>query len=230
MIHLKAVRTVVQVLTALGVLAGGPLCRATVINFDNLSGPVALTNQYAAQGIMFDQVEATNQFPTSVVTVSSPNYATPFYSNSNPGMLWFVDPADNSPAYANSVSITLNGYNNVGGWFDGTTIEALDPFGAVIAGQTQTINPSNGTNYGSTTVTFAGQVHALEFINILNANRLGIMPFDDVTFGTLTDTPEPCTLLLVGLSMLAISGLARRRNSKHSVNPSRLHPAIAKDR
>ena len=54
--------------------------RATVINFDSLTGPVALTNQFAAQGVMFSAIEATGQFVTSVVAVSTPNYATSFYS------------------------------------------------------------------------------------------------------------------------------------------------------
>ena len=210
--QLKAVRKAVEALTALGVLAGTSLCLAATINFDSLSGPVALTNQYASQGVMFDQIEATNQFATSVVAVSASNYATPFYSNANPGMLSFVDPSNNALAYVGSVSITLNGYNNVGGWFDGATIEALDPSGSVIAGPTQTVNPSSGANYGPTTITFTGNVHALEFINILNPNGLGILPFDDVTFGSLTDTPEPSTLMLIGASLLGVS-LARHRRS-----------------
>jgi PEP-CTERM motif len=213
MTNLKAVRKAVQALTALGVLAAAPLCSATVINFDNLTGPVALSNQYAAEGVMFNQIEATSQFATSVVTVSAPNYATPFYNTTNPGLLWFVDPSDNSSAAVSSVTITLNGYNNVGGWFDGATIEALDATNSVIAGQTQTINPSNGTNYGSMDITFTGQIHALEFFNILNNGELGVFPFDNVTFGALTDTPEPSSFLLVGLSILGISGLARRRRA-----------------
>jgi hypothetical protein len=233
MIHLKTVRSAVQVLTALSVLAAAPLCSATVVNFDNLAGPVALTNQYASQGVMFDQVEATGQFATSVVSVSSPNYATPFYSNANPGMLWFVDPSNNESAYVSSVTITLNGYNNVGGWFDGATIDALDLSNSVIAGQTQFISPTSGTDYGSMTVTFAGQVHALEFTNIMNPNGLGIFPFDDVTFGTLTDAPEPSSLLLVGLSMLAVSGLgiAQRRSQAAALRVrQKLHRVTGEDR
>jgi hypothetical protein len=206
----------VQASTALITLALVPICPATVINFDNLSGSVALTNQYAAQGVLFDQIEATNLFPTSVVAVSAPNYATPFFSNANPGMISFVDPANsNIQAYATIVTLTLNGYNNVGGWFDGATINALDLSGTAIAGQTQTINPSNGTNYGSMTITFTGQVHALEFDNILNNGRLGILPFDNVGFGELIDarSPEPSTFLLVGAVLVAASMARRRRRS-----------------
>jgi hypothetical protein len=201
----------VQALTALAVLA--PACFATVINFDSLAGPTALTNQFAAQGILFDSIEGTNQFATSVVAVSAPFYATPFYSSAASGLLWFVDPSNNQTAYVSNVSITMNGYNNVGGWFDGATIEALDATNTVIAGQTQVVNPSNGVNYGSTTLTFTGQVHALEFINILNTSGLGILPFDDVTFGALTDAPEPSTSFLIGVSMMGLFFIGRLRRA-----------------
>ncbi len=210
MTYFTATQKTVQALTALAMLSTVPQSLAAVINFDSLAGPVALTNQYAAQGIMFNQIEATSQFATSLVSVSAPNYATPFYSNANPGSFWFVDPATNAAAYVSSVSLTFNGYNNVGGWFDGATIQALDVSNTVIAGQTQTLNPSTGTNYGSTTLTFTGQVHELLFTNILNTNGLGILPFDNVTFGALTPTPEPSTWLLAA-SALAAGCLRRRR-------------------
>jgi hypothetical protein len=188
--------------------------RATIIDFDTIIGPVALTNQFASQGVMFSGIEATGQFATSVAAVSTPNYATPFYSTTNPGLLWFVDPANPSQdAYVTSVSITLNGYNNVGGWFDGATIEALDEGGNVIAGQTQVIPPTNGTDYGSTIVTFSGPVHALEFDNILNSGRLGIFPFDNLTFGAESPVPEPSSWLLV-LSVIVAAWFVRRRKQR----------------
>ena len=203
----------VRSLALLAIASLGTLCHAAVIDFDNLTGPVALTSQYASQGVIFSEIEATAQFATSVVTVSSPNYATPFYSNTDPGALWFTDPNDSSiEAYVTSVSITLNGYNNVGGWFDGATIEALDPGGSVIAGQTQTIPPTTGTNYGSSTITFTGDIHELVFNNILTSNGdLGIFPFDNLTFGAVTDVPEPSTWLLALLGAWMILGCGRRR-------------------
>ena len=203
--HIRAVAFASLVLAA--ALPG----RATVINFDSLTGPVALTNQFASQGVMFSAIVATGQYVTSVVAVSTPNYATPFYSDSNPGLFWFVDPGNPSQdAYVTSVSITLNGYNNVGGWFDGATINALDEWGNVIAGQTQVIPPTSGTDYGSTTITFSGQIHELEFNDIPNATRLGIFPFDDLTFGPETDVPEPSTWLFVA-SAVAVGWFVRRR-------------------
>jgi hypothetical protein len=122
--------------------AATPWCQATTINFDNVASPTALSNQYAAQGVVFNQIEAAAQFATSVVPVSSPNYATPFYFGTGPRSLTFVDPSNPSNgAYADSVTITLNGYNNVGGWFSGATIDGIDPLGNGIAGQTQTMPP-----------------------------------------------------------------------------------------
>ncbi len=147
----------------------------------------------------------------SVAAVSSPNYATPSYSSQNSGTLWFVDPADSSiQAYVDSVSITLDGYHNTGGWFDGANIVALDLGGLPIAGQTVTVQPSNGVDYASSTLTFTGQIHALRFDNIPNQGRLGILPFDDLTFGAETDAPEPSTMLLAGVLLCAAWPMRRR--------------------
>lgn len=193
-------------------MAATPWCHATTINFDNVGSPTALSNQYAAQGVIFNQIEATAQFATSVVPVSSPNYATPFYFGTGPGTISFVDPSNPSNgAYADSVTITLNGYNNVGGWFSGASIDAIDPLGNVIAGQTQTIAPTNGTNTSNTSVTFTGQIQALRFTNIPNPSGLGIFPFDDLTFGVLTPVPEPSMFGILGLTTFSV-WIARRRS------------------
>jgi hypothetical protein len=193
-------------------MAATPWCHATTINFDNVGSPTALSNQYVAQGVIFNQIEATAQFATSVVPVSSPNYATPFYFGTGPGSLAFVDPTNPSNgAYADSVTITLNGYNNVGGWFSGASIDAIDPLGNVIAGQTQTIAPTNGTNTSNTSVTFTGQIQALRFTNIPNPSGLGIFPFDDLMFGVLTPVPEPSLFAILGLTVFSV-WMARRRS------------------
>jgi hypothetical protein len=190
-------------LVLLFIIVAAHWCHATTVNFDNVVSPMALSNQYAAQGVIFNQIEATGQFTTSVVPVSSPNYATPFYFSAAPGSLSFVDPANPSNgAITDSVTITLNGFNNVGGWFSGATIDAIDAFGNVIAGQTQTVAPTNGTAEPNTNLTFTGQIQGLRFTNIPNPSGLGIFPFDDLTFGALTPVPEP------SMSMFGIAGLA----------------------
>jgi hypothetical protein len=194
------------------VAAATPWCQATTINFDNVASPTALSNQYAAQGVVFNQIEATAQFATSVVPVSSPNYATPFYFGTGPRSLTFVDPSNPSNgAYADSVTITLNGYNNVGGWFSGATIDGIDPLGNGIAGQTQTIAPTNFTNRPNTAVSFSGQIQALRFTNIPSPSGLGIFPFDDLTFGVLTPVPEPSMFGIAGLTLFSV-WIARRRS------------------
>ncbi len=194
-------------------MAATPWCHATTINFDNVGSPTALSNQYAAQGVIINQIEATAQFATSVVPVSSPNYATPFYFGTGPGTISFVDlPTLSNGTYADSVTITLNGYNNVGGWFSGASIDAVsNPLGNVIAGQTQTIAPTNGTNTSNTSVTFTGQIQALRFTNIPNPSGLGIFPFDDLTFGVLTPVPEPSMFGILGLTTFSV-WRARRRS------------------
>ena len=47
----------------------------------------------------------------------------------------------------------------------------------------------------------------------MNAGRLGIFPFDDLTFGPETDVPEPSTWLLA-VSAIAAGWFVRRRKQR----------------
>jgi hypothetical protein len=199
---------------ALSLATAASLCAAT-ISFDNLPSETQLTNQYASQGVVFDQIWASARYPTNVVTLSTPNYATPFYLNGNPGTILFVDPGNAAaPAYATSVTLSLNAYNNGGGWFDGAVVTAYDLNGNAIAGQTQTIAPTTGVNRPAMDITFTGQVHEIQLVDILTPNGdLGVFPFDNMSFSTPVRSPEPSTLML-GCGVLVVAWVAQRRRKQ----------------
>jgi hypothetical protein len=199
------------VLFGIAVIATAPSASATtVVNFDDVtSPPLQLTNQYAASGVVFDQIEMTQSFVFNVIPPSAPNYATPFWNSTNPGRIQFVDPTNPSVlAYTNSVTITMVGLTTSiahPGNFSGATIDALDLAGNVIAGQTQIV-PATNTTTNDVDLTFVGPVHALQFTQAPGTQ--GILPFDNLTFAALTPIPEPSTAMLL---LSAIAGLAMVR-------------------
>ncbi len=191
-------------------ISEGTAAAAMVINFDNLvtsSASVRPSNQFAASGMLFDQIQATQNFVLNIVPPSSPNYASPFWTGTNPGTITFVDPANSNVAAAtSSLTITMVGLSTpVGhpGSYRGATIDALDPGGNVI--QTQTV-AGTSTATSNLDLTFTGQIHALRFT--YTPGTAGALPFDNLTFEALTDVPEPSNLSLT-LGALAALGLGR---------------------
>jgi hypothetical protein len=218
------------------ILAAGAGLSATTINFDDQTtqstgiAGVALTNQYASEGVILSLIDASQSFKSNISPTSAPNYASPFFDNTAPGSFMFVNPANTSQnAYVSQVSFTLLGLTSTmanPGNFSGATIEALDLNGNVIAGQTQTIGATSVTT-SNEVLTFTGQVHEILFTE--TGGTSGLLPFDDVSFGTVTPSPEPGTLGSLGAAlMLVLVGCARRRSpaitfGKHrrcSPNPS----------
>jgi hypothetical protein len=210
------------------ILAAGAGLSATTINFDDQPtqstgiNSVPLTNQYASEGVLFSLIDASQSFKFNVTPTSAPNYATPFFNNAGPGSIIFVDPADSSQnAYVNQVSFTLLGLDSTSahpGDFSGATIEALDINGVAIPGQTQTIGATSTTTPNQV-LTFTGEVHEILFTE--TAGTSGVLPIDDLSFGTVTtaatSAPEPGTLgLMVGVSLLVV-GSRRRRPFKASI-------------
>lgn len=196
------------------ILAGTAALNAgTILNFDDqataptgISG-VALSNQYASQGVVFSLIDASQSFKFNIAPVSSPNYASPFFGTASPGFFKFVNPADPTQnGYVDSLSFTLLGLNATHpGQFSGAIIDALDLSGNVIPGQTQTIAATSVTT-SNLDLTFSGQVHEIRFTEINGTS--GLLPFDDLTFGPV-NTPEPGTFVLLSAGF-ALSGFVRR--------------------
>ena len=198
-------------------MAALPAFGSTVINFDDLNaagGAIALTNQYAGSGVLFDQITAAQNFKSNILPPSTPNYASPFWSNLNPGTLTFVSPSNSlNPAFATTVTITMVGLTSPpAGNYSGATVDALDLSGTVIAGQTQVINPITNVTSPNYDLTFTGEVHALRFTH--NDTTSGALPFDNLTFGPLSSVPEPATLPIAGSAILVLVMLGTLRHNR----------------
>jgi hypothetical protein len=221
------------------ILATGAGLSATTINFDDqvtqpsgIAG-VALTNQYASEGVMFSLIDASQSFKSNVTPTSGPNYASPFFDNTGPGSFIFVNPANTlQNASVSQVSFTLLGLTSTmatPGNFSGATIEALDLSGNVISGQTEAISATSVTT-SNEVLTFTGQVHEILFIQ--TGGTSGVLPFDDVTFGTVTPSPEPGTLALLGSAlMLMLAGRAHAMCSPNtsSVSASKMEAKLSEE-
>jgi len=191
-----------------------PLC-ATTINFDDQStagGAVQLANQYAAQGVTFNDIYAAQNFKFNIFPPSTPNYASPFWVDLNPGTISFVDPSNAAnAATVTSVTFTLVGLTATvdhPGNFSGATVDALDLLGNVIAGQSITI-PATAVTTANQNFTFTGNIHALRFTH--TDLTTGTLPIDDLTFSGLTPAPEPSTVLMLGGGMLLLVFSRKKR-------------------
>jgi hypothetical protein len=188
---------------------------ATTLNFDDQPtvsvgiGGILLTNQYAAQGILFNSIDASQSFKKNIFPPSTPNYASPFFGTTGPGSFYFVDPANSTTnTTTNSVTFTLVGLNTTTapGNYSGATIDALDLSGNVIAGQT-IIVPAVASTTSDVTVSFAGPIHEIRFTQTVGTT--GLLPFDNLTFGPLA-VPEPSTAALGTLGLFLTVYLRRR--------------------
>ena len=195
---------------------------AGTISFDDLDtsgGAVQLTNQYAASGVLFTNLFAAQQFKFNILPPSTPNYASPFWVDTNPGFITFVDPSNSStPGVVDGLSFTLVGLSASDahpGNFSGATLMTLDANGNTIE---TLIIPSVNTTTTDDTFILSGEIHSLEFIH--TDGTTGAFPIDDLTFGTVTPVPRAVVVRVSSSRQRwAWPVRIRRRRARHTPRP-----------
>jgi hypothetical protein len=196
---------------------GGPSADAALvsINFDNLVAtpfsaagfsviaPARLSNQLAAQGVLF----ASSSPYVAVVDLSTGTSSPPnaiggtdfsgLISYSVPITLQFVSPLDSTiPAVTDFVSIKGDTFVTATGT---NTLIALDILGNTIASVVQTEPPA---------VTLSISAPGIHSVIIIGS---GSTAFDDLTFNAVTAVPEPATFALAAFGGLALVASKRWR-------------------
>lgn len=197
---------------------------ATTINFDNLSQPTCeageetggwcdplyVTNQYAAQGVLFSGAALAVAADAAPVT-SPPAFLTDFYG---PGLdIFFTE-----PLLPTSVSMYVSAFNQ-----DAVFIDAFGADGTLVS--SFATDGWRGTDETSTEyrdkqlVSFSGfEISHLYLIELYS--RRGSTSIDDLSFNRdSTSVPEPSMPVLIasGLGLIALARHRKLRRKKYSI-------------
>lgn len=208
---------VVCCISVLGLFLAGPAA-ATIIDFDDVTpeGGYAVfpADLYQSDGALFSR-----EIPISDVEEITPVFFDTYFdgvgSNYNaltlspneltPGSgteigVTFVVPGTSTPGITDFVQVDVfNRFLGVMG-----TLEAYDWEGNLIDSVSQ-VRPSD--RHGLYTISAEG-IHSILLVD----NQENGVYWDNLTFNTPTEVPEPSTWLLLGASLVGL-GLARRRSS-----------------
>ena len=203
-------RTAIRVAVVLmAMVAGTGQALAVTIDFDDLVGPVVLSNQYAGLGVTFSAFEDaapvgaiaglsltatshtapnvwSNCFPTVCsgrADVLRIDFATPVNN-----LQWFTDTAGPSQP-------TFNAYA-----FDGTLLESI----------LATATPE-GT-YALSAFSAVG----ISYVELLQPDDFWGYYLDTISFEPAQAVPEPATLLLLGTGLGAVAARRRLKNRHNS--------------
>jgi hypothetical protein len=196
-------------IVAIALIAAG-VTSAAVINFDSIAAGTTVTNQFAAQGVIFQSSPGSfsaqnNTFGGAVIVPSAPNYL----AIGGNGVFDIV--SGGNPGTTNSIVFDLLGLNSGGGFYNGSTVTLLDINGATITSLViQPVGPNQSVSVGTVSVTLPG-IHEVQFSPITNNAGGGLFGIDNLNIGAVTAaTPEPGSVLLV-CSGIAAALMARRK-------------------
>ena len=195
----RVVRSIVTLLLATGILVTvqSAAFADTVINFDNLSPNTAVSNQYAAQGITFDQspsgsagyeprVQETPDAhsPTNVLSIEKGGYCNS-YGSIIPTELWahLSAPRTNVSMYVGDWQTPIPGMVS-----ESVTLVGYDMNGTPIPGAADTVNTNPNQVNKPISITDPGG--RISFFQVQGPSDAWCLSVDDVAFSS----PAPDTV------------------------------------
>jgi hypothetical protein len=164
------------------------VANAATIGFDDISGNVAVTNQYAPLGITFQQTIELDSWNTAYAPIKHPGDHIAYSGSYDQSILLFDD-------IINSFSLLVTSGNNI------LYLEAYD-------------NSDNLLGFNSQYIP-VGDWHSMEIgLTGLPAQKItihngsGYFAFDEITFSAAA--PEPCTFLLFSIGLFGFAGIKRK--------------------
>jgi hypothetical protein len=220
---------------AAAVLAvAAPAHALTTINFDNLAAYTTVSNQYAAQGVIFS--------PNAFTGAGSSNSGADWATNTNMQVVPILPNTDpnydhgllGSPALASGMILRAYGNVQPGGWlaedgdpsFKMTFTTPISSISMVVAGvspvdelQTRIWVYSGATllgTVGTQDVSNLTTQQTLSFASNTPITSVAVRPgtyFDYVAVDNISfqPVPEPGTWALMALGLAGVAGIARRR-------------------
>ncbi len=190
---------------ALLILALSTAGFAATINFDSLADGTALTNQFAASGVIFNAGFTTqsNVFGGTFLVPSPPEYAT---VSGNPSFIFSLGGVNTVTDF---VSFDNPGLTSSGSFLTGAMVQALDLSGNVLGSMTvPPVGPNQARPISTTRFNVAG-IHAISFTRIANPAGGALLAIDNVTFDAPVlpaAVPEPASvwMLAVGIAGVAV--------------------------
>ena len=170
-----------------------PIVNAATIGFDNISGNVAVTNQYAPFGITFQQTAELDNWNTGYAPIKHPGDHIAYSGSYDQSIFLFDDVIGSFSLLVTSANRTL-------------CLEAYDNSDNLLGFTSQYIPVGN---WHSMEIELTG----LPAQKIIIHDGGGYFAFDEITFSSSSSssaTPEPCTFLLLTIGLFGFAGIKRR--------------------
>lgn len=190
--------------TILAALAVTP-ARAGYVGFDSLASGTIVTNQFAAQGIIF--TPSGSGLSSRVTNVALAEFTTAPFSNTQPNALFIADPPNDAVSFhfeLGSQSACANSVNFRAGDGDAASetfrVQMFDCGGNEIYNNLFTTG--SGNVGGVANIFFTGQIQMVHVSAVSGSGTL----MDDIEFGQLEvcPTPEPGSAMLLGAGIVLV--------------------------